>query len=55
MPESSITSISVDNQGIGAHRKEVSDIDDLVGDFGFLWVKDLPRQSEPALTEPQVC
>jgi hypothetical protein len=34
--ESSITSISAENKGPAAHRKEVSDIDDLVGDFGFL-------------------
>lgn len=34
--ESSITSISLGGTGEKAHRKEVSDIDDLVGDFGFL-------------------
>ncbi|KAL1962832.1 hypothetical protein VTN77DRAFT_9107 [Rasamsonia byssochlamydoides] len=43
MPESSITSISMDNQDASAHRKEVSDIDDLVGDFGFLSVNATSR------------
>lgn len=33
--ESSITSVSATDQ---EHHKEVSDIDDLVGDFGFLFV-----------------
>lgn len=41
--ESSITSISAQGAGEEAHRKEVSDIDDLVGDFGFLSVSMLPR------------
>lgn len=36
--ESSITSISALNNVAQSHRKEVSDIDDLVGDFGFLFV-----------------
>lgn len=36
--EMSITSISSESPLGPAHRKEVSDIDDLVGDFGFLWV-----------------
>lgn len=54
MPESSITSISVDGQSPSAHRKEVSDIDDLVGDFGFLLVIDSLGLSGPGLIEPQV-
>ena len=36
--ESSITSISSKGPDTQAHRREVSDIDDLVGDFGFLSV-----------------
>jgi hypothetical protein len=34
--EGAITSSPLMGSGIKAHRKEVSDIDDLVGDFGFL-------------------
>lgn len=36
--ESSITSISSTGTVAKSHRREVSDIDDLVGDFGFLFV-----------------
>lgn len=36
--ESSITSVSSPDCVAQSHRKEVSDIDDLVGDFGFLSV-----------------
>jgi hypothetical protein len=35
--ESSITSAS-SAPAIHAHSQEVSNIDDLVGDFGYLWV-----------------
>lgn len=41
--ESSITSISAQGAGEEAHRKEVSDIDDLVGNFGFLSVNATSR------------
>ncbi|KAL1999470.1 hypothetical protein VTN02DRAFT_4459 [Thermoascus thermophilus] len=41
--ESSITSISWGGTGEKAHRKEASDIDDLVGDFGFLSVNATSR------------
>lgn len=41
--ESSITSISSDGPLGPAHRREVSDIDDLVGDFGFLSVNATSR------------
>ncbi|KAL1868179.1 hypothetical protein Plec18167_008370 [Paecilomyces lecythidis] len=41
--ESSITSISAGEFGEKARRKEVSDIDDLVGDFGFLSVNATSR------------
>ncbi|EAW10685.1 Zn(II)2Cys6 transcription factor [Aspergillus clavatus NRRL 1] len=41
--ESSITSISALNNVAQSHRKEVSDIDDLVGDFGFLSVNATSR------------
>ncbi|KAJ5086692.1 hypothetical protein NUU61_007999 [Penicillium alfredii] len=41
--EMSITSISSDGPLGPAHRKEVSDIDDLVGDFGFLSVNATSR------------
>jgi len=37
-PQSSITAFAAENTSSVAHRKEVSDIDDLVGDFGFLSV-----------------
>lgn len=36
MPQSVITAFAAQNSSSKAHRKEVSDIDDLVGDFGFL-------------------
>ena len=36
--ESSITSISSKGPDTQAHRREITDIDDLVGDFGFLSV-----------------
>lgn len=39
--ESSITSASGTNGLTKEHHKEVSDIDDLVGDFGFLYVRPL--------------
>lgn len=35
--QGSVTSISATESGEQAHLKEVSDIDDLVGDFGFLY------------------
>ena len=44
--QSSITSISVEGTGVQAHRKEISDIDDLVGDFGFLSVNCLASHSK---------
>lgn len=37
--ENSITSVSLSSPLAHTHRKEVSDIDDLVGDFGFLSVR----------------
>ncbi|GAQ08378.1 hypothetical protein ALT_5699 [Aspergillus lentulus] len=41
--ESSITSVSSPDCVAQSHRKEVSDIDDLVGDFGFLSVNATSR------------
>ncbi|KAJ6126889.1 hypothetical protein N7523_002501 [Penicillium sp. IBT 18751x] len=41
--ETSITSIGSDGSLGPAHRREVSDIDDLVGDFGFLSVNATSR------------
>ncbi|OXV12060.1 hypothetical protein Egran_00177 [Elaphomyces granulatus] len=41
--QSSITSISVEGTGVQGHHKEISDIDDLVGDFGFLSVNATSR------------
>ncbi|GFF98096.1 putative C6 transcription factor [Aspergillus lentulus] len=41
--ESSITSLSSPDCVAQSHRKEVSDIDDLVGDFGFLSVNATSR------------
>lgn len=38
VPQSSITAFAAENSSSKAHRKEVRDIDDLVGDFGFLYV-----------------
>jgi Fungal Zn(2)-Cys(6) binuclear cluster domain len=38
LPQSSMTAFAAENSSSRAHRKEVSDIDDLVGDFGFLYV-----------------
>lgn len=40
VPQSSITAFAAENSSSRAHRKEVRDIDDLVGDFGFLYVSD---------------
>lgn len=42
VPQSSITAFAAENTSSVAHRKEVSDIDDLVGDFGFLYVDPAP-------------
>ena len=58
--ESSITAISSKGPVAEAHRREVSDIDDLVGDFGYLSVLPsmLPATSSVGLsllTCPQVC
>ncbi|OQD65062.1 hypothetical protein PENPOL_c006G02224 [Penicillium polonicum] len=41
--ETSITSVASESALSPAHRKEVSDIDDLVGDFGFLSVNATSR------------
>lgn len=38
VPQSSITAFAAEDSSSKAHRKEVRDIDDLVGDFGFLYV-----------------
>ncbi|OKL59935.1 hypothetical protein UA08_04593 [Talaromyces atroroseus] len=43
LPQSSITAFAAENSSSRAHRKEVSDIDDLVGDFGFLSVNATSR------------
>ncbi|QKX55877.1 uncharacterized protein TRUGW13939_02976 [Talaromyces rugulosus] len=43
VPQSSITAFAAENTSSVAHRKEVSDIDDLVGDFGFLSVNATSR------------
>ncbi|KAH8697460.1 putative C6 transcription factor [Talaromyces proteolyticus] len=43
IPESSITAFATDDTSSQAHHKEVSDIDDLVGDFGFLSVNSTSR------------
>jgi hypothetical protein len=40
VPQSSITAFAAENSSSRAHRKEVRDIDDLVGDFGFLYVSN---------------
>ncbi|EED24320.1 C6 transcription factor, putative [Talaromyces stipitatus ATCC 10500] len=43
VPQSSITAFAAENSSSRAHRKEVRDIDDLVGDFGFLSVNATSR------------
>ncbi|GAM41481.1 hypothetical protein TCE0_042r14634 [Talaromyces pinophilus] len=43
LPQSSITAFAAENSSSRTHRKEVRDIDDLVGDFGFLSVNATSR------------